>query len=129
MSSSRTAPRRAPRVPSPVLLWRRRGSTMDAARLLALLLALLVAAPAAPVPSPAACAFRLGFAALHDLVPQVVGDCVTDEHHNPLNGDGLQETTRGLLVWRKADNWTAFTDGSTTWVNGPCGLQIRPNER
>ena len=43
---------------------------------------------------------------LHDLIPQVVGDCVTDEYHNPLNGDGLQESVSGLLVWRKADNWT-----------------------
>ena len=33
----------------------------------------------------------------------------------------------GLLVWRKADNFTAFTDGGTTWVNGPNGLQSRPN--
>jgi hypothetical protein len=76
----------------------------------------------------AACTFRLGFAALHDLIPLIVGDCLTDETHNPANGDGLQFTTRGLLVWRKADNWTAFTDGSTTWINGPLGLQRRPNE-
>ena len=55
-----------------------------------------------------------------------------NEHHNAQNGDGLQETTAwhgkgGLLVWRKSDNWTAFTDGSTTWVNGPYGVQRRPN--
>ena len=33
----------------------------------------------------------------------------------------------GLLVWRKADNHTAFTDGYRTWVNGPYGLQVRLN--
>ena len=33
----------------------------------------------------------------------------------------------GLLVWRKADNLTAFTDGYWTWVNGPRGLQRRLN--
>src|ERR671933_637688 len=75
----------------------------------------------------AGCQFQLGFKALHDRIPNVVGDCVSEEHHNPDNGDGLQQTTNGLLVWRKADNWTAFTDGSTTWINGPTGLVSRPN--
>jgi hypothetical protein len=73
------------------------------------------------------CQFVLGFKTLHDLIPGVVGDCVTDEQHNPTNGDGLQQTTNGLLVWRKADNFTAFTDGYRTWVNGPFGLQERLN--
>jgi hypothetical protein len=78
------------------------------------------------------CQFILGFKTLHDLIPSVVGNCVVDEHHNPTNGDGLQETTGptgagGLLVWRKADNFTAFTDGYRTWVNGPFGLQERLN--
>lgn len=31
------------------------------------------------------------------------------------------------MVWRKADNWTAFTDGHRTWINGPNGLQQRLN--
>jgi hypothetical protein len=80
----------------------------------------------------AGCQFVLGFKALHDLIPDLVGDCLVDEHHNPTNGDGLQETTAwhghgGLLVWRKSDNWTAFTDGASTWVNGPYGLQKRAN--
>jgi len=75
----------------------------------------------------AACTFHLGFESLHELMPAVVGECLGDEQHNPENGDGLQQTTTGLLVWRKADNWTAFTDGSTTWINGPLGLVRRPN--
>jgi probable HAF family extracellular repeat protein len=79
------------------------------------------AAPARP------CGFVLGFAALHAALPAVVGDCLDDEGHNPANGDALQHTTGGLLVWRKADNWTAFTDGYRTWVNGPNGLQERLN--
>jgi hypothetical protein len=73
------------------------------------------------------CEFKLGFKALHDLIPEIVGDCLDNETHNPENGDGLQMTARGLMVWRKADNWTAFTDGSTTWINGPFGLESRPN--
>src|SRR5689334_8736786 len=94
-----------------------------------LCLALLVATtPVADARSAvASCTFRLGFAALHDLIPEIVGDCMTDETHNPANGDGLQYTTHGLLVWRAADNWTAFTDGTFTWINGPCGLQSRLN--
>ena len=77
--------------------------------------------------SASTCHFVLGFRTLHDLIPDVVGDCLVDEHHNPENGDGLQETTRGLLVWRKSDNFTAFTDGHRTWVNGPNGLRMRLN--
>ncbi len=60
------------------------------------------------------------------MIPDVVGQPLENEHYGA-NGDSLQQTTKGLLVWRKADNWTAFTDGSTTWINGPFGLQSRPN--
>ena len=78
------------------------------------------------------CEFVLGFKALRDLIPERVGDCLDREGHNPDNGDGLQHTTAwhgqgGLLVWRKADNWTAFTDGAWTWVSGPEGLRKRLN--
>jgi hypothetical protein len=83
----------------------------------------VLAAPAAAAP----CGFSLGFAALHDRIPDRVGSCLVDEHHNPANGDGLQETTGGLLVWRKADNFTAFTDGYRSWVSGPYGVQERLN--
>lgn len=71
------------------------------------------------------CSFQLGFKALHDLIPDVVGECVDDEQHNPATGTTLQNTTSGQLTWRKADNWTAFTDGERTWINGPDGLQQR----
>ena len=66
---------------------------------------------------------------MHGLIPQTVGACLENEHHNPENGDGLQATVGGLLVWRKADNWTAFTDGYRTWINGPNGLQQRLNSQ
>jgi hypothetical protein len=72
------------------------------------------------------CQFVLGFAALQAMLP-AVGNCVDNEQHNPDNGDALQHTTTGLLVWRRADNWTAFTDGYHTWVNGPSGVQERLN--
>jgi uncharacterized protein YkwD len=81
----------------------------------------------APPANRNGCAFQLGFAALREIIPGVVGGCVENEHHNPDNGDALQQTSGGLLVWRKADNFTAFTDGARTWVKGPHGLQTRLN--
>lgn len=76
----------------------------------------LLLIPIAPTSAQAAplCQFSLGFATLHDLIPATVGSCLTDEQHNPANGDAIQQTTGGMLVWRKADNWTAFTDGYRT---------------
>ncbi|HEX2924426.1 MAG TPA: hypothetical protein VHS28_10430 [Chloroflexota bacterium] len=50
------------------------------------------------------------------------------ERYDPVRGDALQRTSSGLLVWRKADNWTAFTDGATTWIYGPNGVESRPND-
>jgi hypothetical protein len=102
--------------------------------LFAILTAVLLAIPstgAAPV-SGASCQFVLGFKALHDQIPGIVGECKTDEYHNSSNGDAIQETTGlhgggGLLVWRKCDNVTAFTDGQSTWLMGPGGLQRRLN--
>jgi hypothetical protein len=77
------------------------------------------------------CTFQLGFATLRDMIVaqsgDIIGACIENEHHNPFNGDALQQTTGGLMVWRKADNWTAFTNGATTWLNGPFGLAVRPN--
>ena len=73
------------------------------------------------------CHFGGGFATLRDMIGHdVVGDCWENEHYNA-NGDSTQRTSGGMLVWRKADNWTAFTDGYRTWVNGPNGLEIRGN--
>lgn len=76
----------------------------------------------------AGCRFVLGFATLAHALPRQIGTCADNESHNPLNGDALQHTsTDGLLVWRKADNWTAFTDGFHSWINGPAGVQERLN--
>jgi len=74
----------------------------------------------------AGCQFVLGFKALHDMDPADVGDC-TDNQSFASNGDAQQHTTKGLMAWRKADNWTAFTNGYQTWINGPQGLVNRLN--
>jgi hypothetical protein len=81
-----------------------------------------------PTTAQPSCQFVLGFATLRELVgADTVGDCLEDEHFNPDNGNAEQRTTGGLLVWRKIDNFMLFTDGGTSWVNGPSGLQSRPN--
>jgi len=71
--------------------------------------------------------FKLGFKTLADQVPDVVGQPLENEHWGA-NGDSLQQTSNGLMAWRKADNWTAFTNGSRTWINGPQGVQARAND-
>ncbi len=90
---------------------------------LLLALALFLLLPSTAV--AAECQFVLGFATLRDLIGHdIVGECLENERHGA-NGDALQQTTGGLLVWRKADNRTAFTDGYRTWIDGPNGLEQR----
>ncbi len=75
----------------------------------------------------AECQFVLGFKTLRDLIGHdIVGECLENERY-AANGNSEQPTTGGLLVWLKADNWTAFTDGYRTWINGPNGLAQRLN--
>lgn len=107
------------------------------ARIIGILLALLLIVSAIPTASAAAsnCRFVFGFKALHDAIPDIVGDCVVNEHFQVNTGNSLQETTGtrtdggvgGLLVWRKSDNFTAYTDGYRTWVAGPNGIEQRYN--
>lgn len=94
---------------------------------LASLALLLFGTGGVPAARAGTCTFVLGFKAIRDQIPATVGDCTEDEGHNPANGDAVQRTTRGLFVWRKADNVTAFTDGYRSWVDGPYGLQQRLN--
>lgn len=91
----------------------------------ALIVSLFTASSAFAQSAPG-CRFILGFATLHSLDPADIGDC-TDNQAFAANGDALQHTTNGLLVWRKLDNWTAFTNGYQTWINGPSGLAERLN--
>lgn len=72
------------------------------------------------------CQFILGFQTLQSLNASAVGEC-TDNQAFGANGDAQQTTTHGLMAWRKADSWTAFTNGYWTWVNGPTGLAQRLN--
>lgn len=82
----------------------------------------------APTTQAQNCQFVLGFATIQQMIPQIVGTCVTNEIHDQF-GNANQMTTGGMMQWRKADNFTAFTDGFRSWVNGPCGLEMRLNSQ
>jgi hypothetical protein len=84
------------------------------------------AAPSAAQAQTSGCQLTLGFQALHDAVPDVVGSCTGDVAYL-LNGDAQQRTANGLLAWVKADNLTKFTDGNTTWIDSPDGVVSRLN--
>ncbi len=90
------------------------------------LVAFAGSAYAQTAPAPQACQYILGFKTLHDLDATDVGDCL-DNQAFAGNGDAQEHTAKGLMVWRKADNWTAFTNGYQTWINGPDGLVARLN--
>ena len=84
--------------------------------------------PVAPAPAPTRPACTLGgrFEQLvREVGTSVVGECVEEERTNPANGDAEQRTTRGLLVWRKADGIAAFTNGSATYYGCAEGIQRR----
>ncbi len=73
------------------------------------------------------CQYIRDFKRLHDMAPDKIGGCVSQRIFAP-NGDVLQYTANGLMVRRKADNWTAFTDGGLTLIDGPQGLVSRAND-
>ncbi len=102
-------------------------SLLSLGRSTALALLIVLGLRSVPLVHAEDCQFILGFQTLHDLLGSIVGNCLDNEQHNPTNGDGVQQTTGGLLVWRKADNFTAFTTGYRTFVNGPTGLETRLN--
>ncbi len=98
------------------------GSAVGAA---ALVFAAVAIAQSESPAAPAAFEFKLGFKVLADLIPDVVGRPLEEERWD---GSGtLQHTTTGLMVWRSDDNWTGFTDGARTWIDGPFGLAVRSN--
>ncbi len=80
-----------------------------------LLLAISLLAASTASAAASGCEFVAGFAAIHAAIPNESGDCL-DNQATMLNGDAQQHTANGLLVWRKVDNWTAFTNGSLTWI-------------
>ena len=100
-------------------------ATVTVAALVAALFTVAGSTGRAAAATQPACDFVLGFEALHGMASDVIGDCQDNEQHDPSDGITRQQTSSGVLLWDKATNWTAFTDGYRTWVNSPTGLQER----
>jgi hypothetical protein len=79
-------------------------------------------------PQDSECEFDSNFEPLHVQIPDLVGHCTSPTIFEASSGDVVQTTSHGLLVWRKFDSHPVFTDGSTTWIDGPHGLEQRPNQ-
>jgi len=77
------------------------------------------------LPDPAVCGFSPRFQPLRDQIGRLVGTCVANERFHPDYELVSQVTSQGLLTYDTQQNWAAFTDGATTWILGPCGLQSR----
>jgi hypothetical protein len=78
-------------------------------------------------PQPTSCQLAPTFVMLRDLVGRDrVGECSGPMIRND-NGDVNQPTTRGIMTLRMADLVPAFSDGQTTWLYGPNGLESRPS--
>lgn len=61
------------------------------------------------------CTFQLGFKSLRDrLGADTVGNCLENEHFNPLTGTSIQKTTLGTLTWDKKTNHTTFLKDTPT---------------
>ena len=73
-----------------------------------------------------ACQLAPVFLMLRDLIGRDrMGDCVSAVIRSE-SGDFNQPTTRGMLTFRPTDLIVAFSDGQTTWLYGPNGLESRP---
>jgi hypothetical protein len=84
----------------------------------------------APPPPPVAqgpCQFVLGFLFLHQQLQGIDGNCTSNEQPNPDNGDSLQTTENGLMVYQASTNTMRWTNGYETYTYSACGLQRRLN--
>ena len=90
-------------------------------------LTLSIAVTVEPASAQAACSLSPIFALFRIVAgADIVRDCREPATIGE-NGDVSQATTKGMAVFRRADQVTAFTDGQVTWLWGPEGLQARPN--
>ena len=73
-----------------------------------------------------ACQLAPVFLMLRDLIGKDrMGECTSAVIKSD-SGDFNQPTTRGMLTFRPSDLIVAFSDGQTTWLYGPNGLESRP---
>jgi hypothetical protein len=60
--------------------------------------------------------FELGVARLKQQLGDTMGTPVECEHPVSANGDTIQQTTTGLVIYRAATNTVIFTDGWRHWA-------------
>ena len=79
-------------------------------------------------PAAASCArgqqptFELGVAELKRRLGDTMGAPLECEHPVSANGDTVQQTTTGLVIYRAATNTVIFTDGWRHWALTPRGM-------
>jgi hypothetical protein len=66
--------------------------------------------------------FALGVASLKQRLGDTMGAPLECEHPVSANGDTIQHTTTGLVVYRAATNTVMFTDGWRHWALTPQGM-------
>lgn len=95
-----------------------------------LLAGLMVLAGFSPWPAGAqigTCQLAPVFVMLRDLIGRDrVGECVSAVTRSD-TGELRQPTTAGIMLFRPSDLVTQFSDGQTTWLYGPRGLESRPS--
>ena len=78
-----------------------------------------VAPYCAPGQAPA---FRFGFESLSEQIGIQMGDPTECAHAEVATGDSYQQTTKGLAIYRRADNTPTFVSGSSRWSLTADGL-------
>jgi hypothetical protein len=65
--------------------------------------------------------FAFGFKSLSEVLGDQMGRPLECEHGDPLTGDTMQMTTRGLAVYRVCTNTPAFNRDTEHWALTPDG--------
>jgi iron complex transport system substrate-binding protein len=59
--------------------------------------------------------FTFGLEVLSEILGERMGEPTECAHLDPANGDTYQQTTKGLAIYRQADNTPTFVSGSQHW--------------
>jgi hypothetical protein len=96
-----------------------------------LLFGTMAVGPSLAAPNAQACELTLGFTLMRGIIPHIVGDCAEAPRLDPATANIEQRTSRGTFLRRYNEKWpyyfVQFTDGTTTWLYGPNGLESRAN--
>jgi hypothetical protein len=74
-------------------------------------------------------AFSFGFGTLAEALGPSMGEPTECAHVDTLTGDTYQQTTKGLAIYRRAENSPTFVSGSDRWTLGADGLLEQTADR